>query len=115
MDIIYDDVKKGVIPSPEKLFAAAAPSFAAGCDCAILGCTELSLLHRNMVGTYADNRFVDSLDVLAAVSIRLMGHTVVGFPDTDAPLDPTRFYDKPMRVPSEEDPDTSACRERSTI
>ena len=115
MDIIYGDVKKGVIPSPEKLFAAAAPSFAAGCDCAILGCTELSLLHRNMVGTYADNRVVDSLDVLAAVSIRLMGHTVVGFPDTDAPLDPTRFYDKPMRVPSEEDPDTAACRERSTI
>lgn len=95
MDIIYGDVKKGVVPSPEKLFSAAEPSFAAGCDCAILGCTELSLLHRNMVGKYADNRFVDSLDVLAAISIRLMGHTVVGFQDTDEPLDSARFYDNP--------------------
>lgn len=94
MDIIYGDVKKGVVPSPEKLFSAAEPSFAAGCDCAILGCTELSLLHRNMVGSYADNRFVDSLDVLAAISIRLMGHTVVGFPDTAEPLESARFYDQ---------------------
>lgn len=94
MDIIYGDVKKGIIPSPEKLFDIAAPSFAAGCDCAILGCTELSLLQRKMTGVYADARFVDSLAVLAATSIRLMGHTVIGFQDTETVIDPARFRDE---------------------
>ncbi len=74
MDIIYGDVKKGVIPPPEKLYAVCEPLFAAGCDCAILGCTELSLLKRSLSG---DARFVDSLEVLARVSIELMGHEYI--------------------------------------
>ncbi len=74
MDIIYGDVKKGVIPPPEKLYAACDPLFEAGCDCAILGCTELSLL---MPSLGADPRFVDSLEVLAKVSIELMGHEYI--------------------------------------
>ncbi len=74
MDIIYGDVKQGVIPPPEKLYAACEPMFAAGCDCAILGCTELSLLKRSLGG---DPRFTDSLEVLAKVSIRLMGHEYI--------------------------------------
>lgn len=96
MDIIYSDVKKGFIPSPEKLFSTAAPLFSAGCDCAILGCTELSLLQRKMIGEYADKRFVDSLAVLASISIRLMGHTVVGFQDVEEPMNPARFRDNPV-------------------
>lgn len=71
MDIIYGDVKGGVIPPPEKLYAVAEPLFERGCDRAILGCTELSLLKRSLKG---DPRFVDSLEVLAYVSILLMGH-----------------------------------------
>ena len=74
MDIIYGDVKSGIIPPPEKLLSAAEPMFADGCDCAILGCTELSLL-KNSLGS--DPRFVDSLEVLAEVSITLMGHTYI--------------------------------------
>ncbi len=74
MDIIYGDVKKGVIPPPEKLYAAANPLFDDGCDYAILGCTELSLLKKSLSG---DPRFVDSLEVLAKVSIELMGHTYI--------------------------------------
>ncbi|MBR4962237.1 MAG: amino acid racemase [Clostridia bacterium] len=80
MDIIYNDVKKGKIPSMEKLYRVADPLFAAGCDCAVLACTELSLLHRDMLiyaartGTAPDTRFVDSMTVLAEASIRLMGH-----------------------------------------
>lgn len=74
MDIIYTDVKKGVIPPAEKLYRVAEPLFAAGCDHAILGCTELSLIHRYMP---QDPRFVDSLEVLAAVSIRFMRHTYI--------------------------------------
>jgi len=83
MEIIYDDVKQGKISPPEKLYRVTEPLFAEGCDCAILGCTELSLLHRDMLsraavtGTEPDRRFVDSLTVLADVSIRLMGHAVV--------------------------------------
>ena len=82
MDIIYNDVKKGHIPSMDKLYRVADPLFAAGCDCAILACTELSLLHRDMLiyasrtGTAPDTRFIDSMTVLAEVSIRLMGHEI---------------------------------------
>lgn len=80
MEIIYDDVKKGRIPPMEKLYRVTDPLFAAGCDCAILACTELSLLHRDMLihasrtGELPDTRFVDSMTVLAEVSIRLMNH-----------------------------------------
>lgn len=69
MEIIYDDVKSGVIPSAEKLYAVAEPLFAKGCDCAVLGCTELSLLKPSLDG---DPRFLDSLEVLARVSIAMM-------------------------------------------
>jgi len=74
MDIIYGDVKRGVIPPPEKLYAVADPLFADGCDCAILGCTELSLLKKSLGG---DTRFVDSLEVLARVAITLMDHEYI--------------------------------------
>ncbi len=74
MELIYDKVKSGTIPSPEELYAVTDPMFASGCDCAILGCTELSLIGKNI----GDPRFVDSLTVLAACSIKLMGHRTVG-------------------------------------
>lgn len=77
MDIIYEQVKKGGIPSPDALYEVTEPLFAAGCDCAILGCTELSLIGRSMAG---DERFVDSLTVLASCAIKLMDHKVVGLP-----------------------------------
>ena len=47
-------VKQGVIPSPEELYKVSGPMFDAGCDCAILGCTELSLIGENI----RDERFV---------------------------------------------------------
>lgn len=77
MDIIYEQVKKGGIPSPDALYDVVNPMFEAGCDCAILGCTELSLIGRSMEG---DERFIDSLTVLASCAIKLMGHKTVGFP-----------------------------------
>lgn len=76
MDLIYGSVKQGVIPSPEELYKVSDPMFAAGCDCAILGCTELSLLGENI----RDERFVDSLLTLAASSIKFMGHETMGLP-----------------------------------
>ncbi len=75
MDIIYGKVKSGVIPEPSSLYNIVEPMFASGCDCAILGCTELSLIGKKI----HDDRFVDSLTVLAACAIKLMGHKTVGF------------------------------------
>lgn len=74
MDLIYGKVKKGIFPEPSELYEVADPMFNSGCDCAILGCTELSLIGKQM----NDERFVDSLVALAACSIRLMGHETVG-------------------------------------
>ena len=79
MNIIYEQVKKGGIPSPDALYDVTSPMFASGCDCAILGCTELSLIGKSMAD---DDRFVDSLMVLANCAIKLMGHQTVGFPKT---------------------------------
>lgn len=79
MCLIYDKVKKGIIPSPDELYDAVDPMFAAGCDCAILGCTELSLIGENMKD---DMRIIDSLTVLADRSIKLMGHRTTGLPST---------------------------------
>ncbi len=73
MELIYGKVKKGIIPSPDELYEVTNPMFESGCDCAILGCTELSLIGKNI----SDKRFVDSLTVLAYCSIRLMGHEVI--------------------------------------
>lgn len=77
MDLIYGKVKKGIIPEPKELYRVLDPLFADGCDCAILGCTELSLIGEQMTD---DRRIIDSLMVLADVSIRLMGHKTVGLP-----------------------------------
>ena len=78
MELIYGKVKRGIIPTPEELFAVTDPMFESGCDCAILGCTELSLIGKSI----DDERFVDSLMVLANCSIKLMGRRTVGFPES---------------------------------
>ncbi len=77
MELIYGKVKQGVIPAPAELYEVTDPLFADGCDCAILGCTELSLIGRGMTD---DPRIVDSLMALAVCSIRLMGHQPAGLP-----------------------------------
>lgn len=78
MHLIYDRVKKGDIPEPEELYKLTETMFESGCDSAILGCTELSLIGKKI----KDRRFVDSLTVLAACSIKLMGHKTVGLDET---------------------------------
>ncbi len=70
MELIYGKVKSGVIPEPSELYELIDPMFESGCDCAVLGCTELSLIGKKMV---SDPRIVDSLTVLADSSILLMG------------------------------------------
>lgn len=72
--IIYDYVKAGV-PGGRALFGrVAAHMYDRGCDCLILGCTELPL------AATAHPSIVDSLLVLAYRSIIEVGGTPAGFP-----------------------------------
>ena len=77
MHMIYGQVKKGYIPSPSSLYKVTEGMFRQGCDCAILGCTELSLIGKNIENNMV---FIDSLTVLAKVSIEIMGHQTTNLP-----------------------------------
>ncbi|WP_418973117.1 aspartate/glutamate racemase family protein [Allofournierella sp.] len=74
--IIYDEIKGGKpVDLPEFLRIADALK-AAGCQRAVLGCTELSLIKRNCG---LDDFFIDSTEVLAREAILACGKTPVGF------------------------------------
>lgn len=70
MDIIYQSVKQGKTPSLSEFSRAADSLWSSGCDCMILGCTELSLVKREYK---LDDRYVDSMEVLAESTIRACG------------------------------------------
>lgn len=74
--IIYDEIKMGREPDMEAFLAVANHLRAQGCDTLILGCTELSLLKK---GGALDRYYTDSLEVLAAATIRACHKTPVGF------------------------------------
>ena len=74
--LIYDGVKSGNLTAPEKIYTVANELWEKGCDTIILGCTELSVINRRLGG---DERFVDSLEVLAYAAIKLCEHTPTGF------------------------------------
>lgn len=74
--MIYDDIKRGKMPSRAQFEDVCTPLFNEGCDALILACTELSLLKREFA---LDHRFIDSLEVLAEKSIRACGKVPVGF------------------------------------
>lgn len=80
-DIIYNGVKNGENLSPDRLLELSEKMFRRGCDCAILGCTELSVLKRSFP---EDMRFVDSLEALAYKAITMFNRNPTGFtPDYD--------------------------------
>lgn len=76
MDIIYSQIKAG--KSPDKaLFSEICESlFKKGSEVIVLGCTELSLLKNCML---LDDRFTDSLEVLACRCISLCGAIPIDF------------------------------------
>ena len=84
MEIIYSRVKRGLRADPALLYEAAAPLRACGCDCMILGCTELSVAARE---TNGDELFVDSLEVLACRAILMCEKKTQGFPPAFAHMD----------------------------
>ena len=76
MDVIYGDIKQGR-PADMAAFERAAASLRAqGCDRAILGCTELSLIKRDEgLGAF----YLDSMEELARNAILAFGTTPIGF------------------------------------
>lgn len=68
MHAIYDEVKAGKKVDAESFMKAADNLFSQGCDCIILGCTELSVVNRDLA---LDERFVDAMEVLARKCIKL--------------------------------------------
>lgn len=74
--IIYDKIKKGVIPDTDELLSVVRAMRERGCDRLILGCTELSVFKENAC---LGEGFADSLEILAASAIRLCGKTPCGF------------------------------------
>ena len=76
MNIIYDQIKKGQ-RADMKLFMEIADELrAAGCEKAVLGCTELSLIKRD---EGLDGFFIDSTEVLAEETLLACGKTPIGF------------------------------------
>ena len=71
MSIIYDEIKKGEKGSREKFAVMDRCLRAAGCDAAILGCTELSVFR-----TYhpLPEFYVDAMDILAERCITYCGY-----------------------------------------
>ena len=72
--IIYDRIKKNLEPDMDLFFNVCREL--EDCDTLVLGCTELSLLKKS---GKLDNRFTDSLEVLAYSTITACGKTPVGF------------------------------------
>lgn len=74
MSIIYDEVKANKPIDPNKFKSVVGELRLDGCEKVILGCTELSVLKKE----YSLNEFyVDSLEVLAEVTILRCGKPVV--------------------------------------
>lgn len=68
--IIYDEIKRGETGSREKFSAIDKAARAAGCDGAVLGCTELSV-YRTYHGL--PDYYIDAMDVLVEAAILACG------------------------------------------
>ena len=75
--MIYDKVKAGADYGFSDWKPVEDSVSAAGCSCAILGCTELSLIKRDE--HLPDSVYVDSLEVLACRCITLCGKQPIDF------------------------------------
>lgn len=78
-DLIYNKVKKGLKVTKEEFSAITDSMFEKGCDTVILGCTELSVINRDLGGS---EKLTDSLEVLAYTAIKLCGKEPTGFNTT---------------------------------
>lgn len=76
MDIIYNDIKSGKPADMTKFDAIVNSLKAKGCDCVILGCTELSILKNdnNLNSIF----YIDSMELLARKAIVFCGKKIKG-------------------------------------
>ncbi len=81
---IYDQIKRNLPVDMEAFRSVANALLARGCECLVLGCTELSLLKQQGLD---DTVFLDSLEVLAYKTILACGKKPVGFPSTFFPTE----------------------------
>ncbi len=73
MSLIYDDIKAGKPADREKFRRVSEMLYGAGCDCIVLGCTELSLIKKS-AGLGAG--YLDALEVLAKRCVEECGGTL---------------------------------------
>ena len=76
MEVIYGQIKQGQRADMAMFGAAVADLKAQGCDMAVLGCTELSLVKRD---EHLPAFFIDSTEVLCRHALLACGVTPVGF------------------------------------
>ncbi len=62
MSLIYEEIKAGLPPDPEKFQKISRELYGKGCDSIILGCTELSLIKKSAA---LGHGYLDALEVLA--------------------------------------------------
>ncbi|MCR4781320.1 MAG: amino acid racemase [Lachnospiraceae bacterium] len=74
MSLIYDEIKKGEKGNRQTFSVIDKAIHEAGCDCAILGCTELSVYreYHNLPAYY-----IDAMEVLAESAIKFFGLTPI--------------------------------------
>lgn len=70
MSLIYEDIKAGRPANMGKFQRASEELFDQGCDCLILGCTELSLVKRDIP---LGHGYLDALEVLAKRCVQACG------------------------------------------
>ena len=77
--VIYDQIKQGQRADMAQFGAAVHDLKRQGCDMAVLGCTELSLVKRDEhLGPF----FIDSTEVLCEAALRACGVEPIGFAHT---------------------------------
>ena len=76
LSVIYDDIKQGKRADMAKFGAAVHDLKKQGCDMAVLGCTELSLVKRD---EHLGKFFIDSTEVLCRHALEACGVEPVGF------------------------------------
>lgn len=74
--IIYGAIKQNKAPDFSAFLRISQSLLNRGCECLVLGCTELSLLRREGLN---QPWYVDSLEVLAYQTILACGKTPIGF------------------------------------
>ena len=70
MSLIYDDIKAGKPADPEKFREVSEALYQQGCDCIVLGCTELSLIKK---AAGLGQEYLDALEVLSKRAVEACG------------------------------------------